>query len=164
MRGRCWWGVCVFFLLLGLTACTPWVPLAAAGEELPQPSATVIPPTITPSPLPTLTPTATPDPGCIDTQGTLVDQSIESKSVGKAVPFIVYTPPCYDPQGEIRYPVLYMLHGQGFTQDQWVRLGMPATADTLITAGELPPFLIVMPYEEYNLDNPFEKGLRKSDY
>ncbi|HEY4693516.1 MAG TPA: alpha/beta hydrolase-fold protein [Bellilinea sp.] len=162
-RGRCCQGVCFSFLLLILAACTPWVPLAAPVEALPQPTGTAYQPaTVTPSPLPTLPPTATTDPGCTDTQGTLIDQSIESESVGKAVPFIVYTPPCYDPQAQIRYPVVYMFHGQSYTQDQWVRLGMPAAADRLITAGELPPFLIVMPYEEFNLHNPFEKGFEKA--
>lgn len=157
-------GVCASFLLWSAAACKPWVALPAAGEGLPLPSPTVtlVPPTVTPSPLPTSTPTATPDPGCTETVGTLQERSIDSKFVGKAVPFIVYTPPCYDPESEFRYPVLYILHGQSYTQDQWVRLGMPATADVLISAGELPPFLIVMPYEEYNLANPFEKGFEQA--
>ena len=164
LQGRWIMGVCASVLLLGSAACKPWVALPAAGEGLPQPglTATIALSTVTPSPLSTFTPTATPVPGCTETAGRLQDLSIDSKFIGKAVPFILYTPPCYDPQGEFRYPVLYMLHGQSFTQDQWVRLGMPSTADALITARELPPFLIVMPYEEYNLNNPFEKGFEKA--
>lgn len=38
---------------------------------------------------------------------------------------------------------------------------MPAAADKLVASGELPPFLIVMPYEEYNLNPPFERGFDK---
>ena len=157
-------GVCAGLLLLSASACKPWVALPAAGEGLPQPSPTVTlaPPTVTPSPLPTSTPTVTPEPGCTETAGTLQELTIDSKFVGKSVPFILYTPPCYTSENDFRYPVLYILHGQSYTQDQWVRLGMPATADVLISAGELPPFLIVMPYEEYNLANPFEKGFEKA--
>lgn len=151
-------------LLLAVTACTPGIAKSANGTTLPKvepsPTATPFIPTITPTPQPTATPT--PEPGCMDTTGYLEDFSNESKAIGKPLQFIVYTPPCYDPQAESPYPVLYMLHGQSFNQDQWVNLGMPYTADRLITAGELPPFLIVMPYEEYNLENPFETGYKKA--
>lgn len=157
-------GVCACFLLLSAAACKPWVALPAAGESLPQssPTVTLAPPTVTASPLPASTPTVTPEPGCTETAGTLQELTIDSKFVGKAVPFILYTPPCYTPENDFRYPVLYILHGQSYSQDQWVRLGMPATADGLISAGELPLFLIVMPYEEYNLANPFEKGYEQA--
>jgi enterochelin esterase-like enzyme len=59
--------------------------------------------------------------------------------------FRIYLPPCYDQQVERRYPVLYLIHGQGFTDDQWDRLGADETANALIAAEELPPFLMVMP-------------------
>ena len=58
----------------------------------------------------------------------------------------IYTPPCYDQQAQRSFPVLYLFHGQTYNDDQWDRLGADETADTLITAGELAPFLIVMPY------------------
>jgi enterochelin esterase-like enzyme len=59
--------------------------------------------------------------------------------------FRVYVPPCYDQQNERRYPTLILIHGSTFNDDQWDRLGADEVADTLIAAGELPPFLIVMP-------------------
>ncbi len=59
--------------------------------------------------------------------------------------FRVYLPPCYDDQPDRRYPVLYMLHGQTNTDDQWVRLGIAETSNALITSGEVPPYLVVMP-------------------
>ena len=59
--------------------------------------------------------------------------------------FRVYLPPCYAQHTEQRYPVLYLIHGQSYTDDQWDRLGADETADALIAAGEAPPFLIVMP-------------------
>ncbi len=65
----------------------------------------------------------------------------------------VYTPPCYDPAADPGYPVLYLLHGQSFNDDQWQRLGVPETADRLIAAGEVKPFLVVMPQEYYYLQD-----------
>lgn len=70
----------------------------------------------------------------------------------------IYLPPCYDPESSFRYPVLILLHGQSFNDDQWDRLGADETADKLISAGEAPPFLIVMPREDYYLQDPLESG------
>lgn len=153
-------------LILTTTACTPGIAKSANGGSLTKlvPSATSTPtpviPTDTPTPQPTAAPTS--EPVCVETRGKLEDFSIEAKSIGKPLQFIVYTPPCYAPEGGQLYPVLYMFHGQSFNQDQWVRLGMPDIADRLISAGELPPFLMVMPYEQYNLENPFETGYEKA--
>jgi enterochelin esterase-like enzyme len=158
--------ICAAASILAITACSPLDAQPAAGEPLIQPGSTATPSATPLLPLPTATPTpqpsATPEPVCSETEGKLENFSIDSAAVGKPLQFIVYTPPCYDPQSQIRYPAAYMLHGQSFNQDQWVRLGMPSTADTLITAGELPPFLIVMPYEEYDLENPFETGYQQA--
>jgi enterochelin esterase-like enzyme len=57
----------------------------------------------------------------------------------------VYLPPCYDEQPDRRYPVLYLIHGQNYNHDQWDRLGADETADQLIGAGEIEPFLLVLP-------------------
>jgi len=155
-------------LLLAVPACTS---LQAQSALEPSTAVTAAPattsqsiPSASPTSEPTRTrvPTRTPEPVCAETSGRLEDFSIDSAAIGKPLQFIVYTPPCYDPQGQLPYPAAYMLHGQGFTQDQWVRLGMPAAADALITAGELPPFLIIMPYEEYNLADPFETGFEQA--
>jgi enterochelin esterase-like enzyme len=61
----------------------------------------------------------------------------------------VYLPPCYNQLAEQRFPVLYLIHGQGFNDDQWERLGMAEIANTLIAAGEIPPLIIVMPRDRY---------------
>jgi hypothetical protein len=61
--------------------------------------------------------------------------------------FRIYLPPCYEVEILRYYPVLYLLHGKGFTDDQWDRLGVDETADDLIASGEAPPFIIVMPHE-----------------
>ena len=107
----------------------------------PTSTASSVPPTPSPQP-PTLTPTpfaCTGPPGRIET-GDLIVEYLPS-----SLDFHIYLPPCYDEQPDRRYPVLYLIHGQGYTDNQWVRLGVPEICDALITSGELPAFLVVMP-------------------
>lgn len=83
---------------------------------------------------------------CADESGIVEVHEIESAFLDSGLRFRVYTPPCYD-QSARRYPVLYLVHGQTYTDDQWDRLGADEAADALIGAGEVAPFLIVMPYD-----------------
>jgi enterochelin esterase-like enzyme len=76
--------------------------------------------------------------------------------------FQLYLPPCYDAKKANGYPLLVLMHGQLSKDDQWVRLGVPDTADGLIYSGQAPPFIVVMPYEEYSLINPYESKFGKS--
>lgn len=74
----------------------------------------------------------------------------------------VYLPPCYDQQPARRYPVLYLIHGQSFIDDQWERLGATKTADALIASGQAAPFIIVMPRDRLwsePADDKFGKAL-----
>jgi enterochelin esterase-like enzyme len=75
----------------------------------------------------------------------------------------VYLPPCYDANRSTRYPVLYLIHGQTFGDDQWDRLGADEAADALISSGQAAPFLIVMPLERDTYEDiysgPFEWDL-----
>jgi enterochelin esterase-like enzyme len=64
----------------------------------------------------------------------------------------VYLPPCYHEEADVdkpqqSYPVLYLIHGQSYTDDQWDRLGADDIASELIASGEIRSFLIVMPRE-----------------
>lgn len=74
-------------------------------------------------------------------------EQINSQSLAWPLEFTVYLPPCYSNSSQQKYPVLYMLHGQGNNNDQWSRLGLPDAADELIGTGEISPLIIVMPYE-----------------
>jgi enterochelin esterase-like enzyme len=57
----------------------------------------------------------------------------------------VYTPPDYM-TSNVRYPVLYLLHGGGGDEDQWINLGRAnVIMDNLIAAGKAKPMLVVMP-------------------
>ncbi len=128
-------------LLAGLWACsTPNEPIATP---------TVVPPTPTqtPTPLPpTPTPTATPL-GCL-TQPGRVEQGVLQETTPPQQ-YLIYLPPCYDDQPDVRYPVLYLLHGQTYTDDQWVRLGAVKVMDKLLLNGEISPFIIVFPDDRY---------------
>jgi enterochelin esterase-like enzyme len=57
----------------------------------------------------------------------------------------IYLPPCYAEALDQHYPVLYLVHGQSFTDDQWDRLGVDETMDKMVASGEISPFIIVMP-------------------
>ena len=63
--------------------------------------------------------------------------------------YFIYLPPCYDESPTIRYPALYLLHGQTFEADQWIRLGAVAAINDLILSGESMPFIIVFPDDRY---------------
>ena len=45
----------------------------------------------------------------------------------------------------MEYPVLYLIHGLGFDDEQWDRLGVDEAMDRLLAEGSIPPFIIVMP-------------------
>jgi enterochelin esterase-like enzyme len=62
--------------------------------------------------------------------------------------YLIYLPPCYEETNR-RYPVLYLLHGQTYAADQWLRLGAVTTLDELIRSGEAQPFFIVFPEDKY---------------
>lgn len=56
----------------------------------------------------------------------------------------VYLPPCYGQDGHV-YPTLYLLGGNVHDDTIWDVLGADEAAEGGINAGELPPFVIVMP-------------------
>jgi enterochelin esterase-like enzyme len=68
----------------------------------------------------------------------------DSKSVGARRKANVYTPPGYS--SDKKYPVLYLLHGIGGDENEWVRGGHPEIIlDNLIADKKAEPMIIVMP-------------------
>ncbi len=60
---------------------------------------------------------------------------------------LVYTPPGYDTQTKMRYPVLYLQHGGGEDETGWIRQGRANfILDNLIASGSAKPMIIVMAY------------------
>jgi enterochelin esterase family protein len=70
----------------------------------------------------------------------------ESKAMGVDRYVWVYTPPNYD-QTKARYPVYYLLHGNGETQNGWMFSGRAnIILDNLIADGKAVPMIVVMPH------------------
>ncbi|WP_313263792.1 alpha/beta hydrolase-fold protein [Sphingobacterium sp.] len=67
-----------------------------------------------------------------------------SKTVGVSRKAIIYTPPGYNTTKE--YPVLYLLHGIGGDEREWLRHGNPQVIfDNLYAQGKMEPMLVIMP-------------------
>ncbi len=68
-----------------------------------------------------------------------------SKIMGGLRRMHVYTPPGYE-RGAESYPVLYLLHGGGDTDDSWPTVGRAgAILDNLIAEKKTVPMIVVMP-------------------
>ena len=134
----------LLLFLSGLTACAPQSQLTPTKIPHSPTLIPTLPPTPTPSPLPT--PTITPL-ACLTNPGRVEKGSLDS--INPPQEFRIYLPPCYEEKVDQRYPVLYLLHGQTYTDDQWIRLGAAKVADTLILSGESIPFIIVFPDDRY---------------
>jgi enterochelin esterase-like enzyme len=131
------------FVALLITSCSP------------QP----VNPATTQEPIPTLIRSATSTPAaalCIQTRGQFEFNEIQTQRMTHPLQFRVYLPACYGMEKDIRYPVLYFLHGQGFNDDQWDRLGADEALDILITSGDVAPFIIVMPKESNYMINQWD--------
>ena len=81
-------------------------------------------------------------------KGTVEHRAFWSASLGRTMPYLVYLPPGYAEEPARRYPVVYLLHGMGGNDSQWVSLGVVGAADRLISTGAIAPMLIVMPEGE----------------
>ncbi len=69
----------------------------------------------------------------------------ESKTMGLTRSLWIYTPPGYD-ESKVKYPVLYLLHGNGEAQNGWVMNGRAnIILDNLIAEAQAQPMLLVMP-------------------
>jgi enterochelin esterase-like enzyme len=143
-------------LLIGIslfvTACQPSVQQITADIQPGEAPALSGDPTAFKPEAPTATgtvvPTATLTPiPCETIAGQVVEVQFEVEGLAEQVVFRVYEPPCYGSSDHAPFPVLYMLHGQTYTDDQWQRIGIAETADQLIADGLMPPYLIVLPLE-----------------
>jgi enterochelin esterase-like enzyme len=83
-----------------------------------------------------------------------------SATVGTDRRTIVYTPPGFSKQK--KYPVLYLLHGIGGDEKEWLRHGQPQVIlDNLYAEGKAEPMIVVMPNgramkDDRAVGNPFD--------
>lgn len=67
-----------------------------------------------------------------------------SKTVGVKRKALIYTPPGYSKRK--KYPVLYLLHGIGGDEKEWLKgADVPVILDNLYAQGKLSPMIVVMP-------------------
>ncbi|MFN8257091.1 MAG: alpha/beta hydrolase-fold protein [Bacteroidales bacterium] len=70
-----------------------------------------------------------------------------SKSTKTSRRAFVYTPPGYDKNQSVRYPVLYLQHGWGEDETAWTNQGHAnLIMDNIIAERKIKPFIIVMTY------------------
>lgn len=68
----------------------------------------------------------------------------KSKTVDTLRRTLVYTPPGYSKKN--KYPVLYLLHGIGGDEKEWLNGGKPQVIlDNLYAQGKIEPMIVVMP-------------------
>lgn len=91
-----------------------------------------------PQPLPSIVPVSR------DAAGSSIDSSsYASEALHGEGSFLLYLPPGYATTIE-RYPVIYLLHGNGQTDDSFLQIGLQATLDRLIARHTIPPMIAVM--------------------
>ncbi len=103
-------------------------------------------------------PAAQPTPQC-PAAGTVASLQVPTAYLpGGEIRGLLYLPPCYRPDAQPGYPLLVLIHGQTFTPQQWLELGLVQWADAHIRQGRVQPFLVLMPYDPPPFLNPPENG------
>ena len=75
----------------------------------------------------------------------VLTRELRSTTLGRDWKYEVYLPTGYE-TSRLRYPVLYLLHGNGGSGKDWIERGkVQNVADGLIASGDMPPAVIVMP-------------------
>lgn len=77
-------------------------------------------------------------------KGKIDSIAYESKTVGTTRKALVYTPPGFSKKK--KYPVLYLLHGIGGDEKEWLNGAQPQVIlDNLYSEGKIEPMIVVMP-------------------
>lgn len=77
--------------------------------------------------------------------GEVTARSFNSKALNADYRYTLYLPDGYE-NGRLRYPVIFLLHGNAGDQNDWLVKGqVQATMDTLVREGRVQPAIIVMP-------------------
>ena len=76
--------------------------------------------------------------------GKIDSTTYASKTVGTNRKVLIYTPPNYSKSK--KYPVLYLLHGIGGDEKEWLKGGNPQVIlDNLYAENKIEPMIVVMP-------------------
>jgi S-formylglutathione hydrolase FrmB len=108
------------------------------------------------APLPALVPVSH------DAAGSVIETaSFPSPALSAQGSFLVYLPPGFGTPG-VRYPVIYLLHGQNGHATAFLEVGLQPTLDHLIAAGAVAPMVAVMVQDRSTLSNWRDIGSRHS--
>lgn len=81
-----------------------------------------------------------------------------SKTLGRFRRMHVYTPPGYE-NGKGKFPVFYLLHGAGDSDDSWSSVGRAGfILDNLIAAKKAKPMIVVMPAGHTRIGSGFGRS------
>ncbi|PJF32698.1 MAG: hypothetical protein CUN52_00310 [Phototrophicales bacterium] len=84
-------------------------------------------------------------PLCNETSGRIERPVYYADIIQTRMVYTIYLPPCYD-QTTQTYPVIYLMHGSNEDDNHWLRLGLQSYLDHMISNGELPPMIVVLPF------------------
>jgi enterochelin esterase-like enzyme len=88
--------------------------------------------------------------------------SYASKTVGANRRTLIYTPPGYSKNK--KYPVLYLLHGIGGDEKEWLKGGQPQVIlDNLFADRKIEPMIVVMPNGRAIKDDRVGKNMMATD-
>ncbi len=77
--------------------------------------------------------------------GTVQSVDFFSPSLNRTWSYTIYLPDGYDSSG-LKYPVVYLLHGNGGNENDWVNnSNIQAIMDDMIASEEIPPVIVVTP-------------------
>ena len=95
-------------------------------------------------------------------KGKLKYEKYKSTTVGTTRRALVYTPPGYNKN--TKYPVLYLLHGIGGDENEWLNGGNPQVIlDNLYAEGKIEPMIVVMPNGRAMKDDSNEGNIMAPD-
>jgi enterochelin esterase-like enzyme len=92
--------------------------------------------------------------------GEVYTETFRSQAIGRDYKYTVYVPDAYKTDTK-RYPVLYLLHGAGGDENEWLfKGGARETLDAMIARGLIKPMIVVMPGHTaaWWVDGAKEKG------
>jgi enterochelin esterase-like enzyme len=91
--------------------------------------------------------------------------SVDSKVLGKQVRYTIYLPFDYETSTQ-SYPVVYLLHGGGGNDVQWIESGeADLTTDKAIANRQIPPVILVMPDAGFTrYINSYDNAVRYEDF
>jgi enterochelin esterase-like enzyme len=92
--------------------------------------------------------------------GEVLTETFRSQAIGRDYKYTVYLPDSYKKDTK-KYPVLYLLHGAGGDENEWLfKGGARETLDALIARGLIKPMVVIMPGHTaaWWVDGAKEKG------